>query len=74
MKFEELHDLRIILKGGGSIITKNVRDWKFGEDGYNVKWPKKSQQNIAWIDPKEIAGVEIIKRKLRLCRGNYESE
>lgn len=66
MKFEELHDLRIILKGGGSIITKNVRDWKFGENQFNVKWPKKDMQNIAWIDPTEIAGVEILKRKLRI--------
>jgi len=74
MKLEELHDLRIILKGGGTIITKNVRDWKFGPDSYTIKWPKKSQQNIGWIDPKEIAGVEIIKRKLRLCGGKHESE
>ena len=63
IKFEELHDLRIIMKSGASIVTKKVRHWSFSATSYSVKWPSVRHQNIGHIDPSEIAAVEIIKRR-----------
>jgi hypothetical protein len=66
MKIEELHDLRIIMKSGAAIVTKGVRHWEFSTTSWKLKWANGKNANVSWIDPSEIAAVEILARKKRL--------
>lgn len=68
-KTEELHDLRIILKSGGTIITKRVRDWKFSPTSYKVVWANVKDANIATLNPEQVEAVEILKRRTNIIWG-----